>query len=139
MKPGKMRRIYLREAAIMLAAARLVARLVPVARLLVWAKRDLPRVRRFARHEVGWIVWAVETQGDRHRFKVPALPRALAAHQMLRRRNISSRLSLQIAGDRGGSITHAWVEVGTDVVVGEADNANFRGLQSAGGTRARPQ
>jgi hypothetical protein len=25
------------------------------------------------------------------------------------------------------------------VVVGEADSANFRGLQSAGGTRARPQ
>ena len=58
--------------------------------------------------------------GDRQRRSTIArsealcLPRALAAHSMLRRRGIASRVCLGVAREQGNVIAHAWVEVGGD-------------------------
>ena len=107
-----MRRVYLREAAVMLVLARLAVRLVPPARIFAWAKRPPRRIHRFAVDEVSWISWAVESLGARPWMNALCLPRALAAHAMLRRRGIASRLCLGVAREGSELAAHAWVEIG---------------------------
>src|ERR1041384_7784190 len=97
MQVKTMRGGYLREAAVMLVLARLAVRFVPPARIFAWANRPPRRIHRFAVDEVGWISWAVENLGTRPWMNALCLPRALAAHAMLRRRGIASRLCLGVA------------------------------------------
>ena len=52
MTPRTMRRVYLREAAVMLVLARLAVRLVPTAHIFAWADRSPRRIRRFATDEI---------------------------------------------------------------------------------------
>jgi hypothetical protein len=130
MKIATMRRVYRREAAVMLVLARLAVRFVPPARLFAWANRPPRRIRRFAVDEAGWVAWAVEELGART--NAPVLPRALAAHAMLRRRGIASRLCLGVARDNGELATHAWVEIGQDKIVGGAEAARFTRLAEFG-------
>jgi Transglutaminase-like superfamily len=136
MKAETTRRLYLREGATTLVAVRLAMRFVPSAWILAWAGRPPRRVRRFAGHEVGWVTWAIETLGDKPSWKGLSLPRALAAHWMLRRRGILSRLCLGVAEDGEALATYAWVEVGGDVVVGGAETTRFKRLAAYGGERA---
>src|ERR1700686_4440532 len=63
MKAKTMRRIYLREAAVMLVLARLAVRFIPPARVFAWANRPPPRIRRFAGDQGSWISWSVEDLG----------------------------------------------------------------------------
>jgi hypothetical protein len=133
MKARTRRRVYLREAAIMLILARLAVRFVSPARVFAWAKRPPQRIRRFAVDEVGWITWAVENIGARPWMNALCLPHALAAHAMLRRRGIASRLCLGIASEGGELAAHAWVEVGNDKIVGGADADAFTRLAEFGG------
>src|SRR6185437_6833547 len=79
MKARTARRIYLREAAIMLVVARLALRLLPPARVFAWAGRPPRRVRRFATDETAWVTWAVDDIGSRRWMNALCLPRALGA------------------------------------------------------------
>jgi hypothetical protein len=132
MKVKTLRRIYLREAAIMLIAARLAVHFVPPARLFAWANRPPRRINRFATDEAGWIAWAVENLGARPWMNALCLPRALAAHAMLRRRGIASRLCLGVARDGGKLAAHAWVEIGDDKIVGGSEAGDFTRLAAFG-------
>src|SRR5436190_621169 len=136
MKAKKMRRLYLREATIVLVGARLALALLPAARVLAWAGRAPGRIRRFAGDEVGWVAWAVEALGDKPWMQAPCLARALAAQSMLRRRGISSRICLGVAGDGEALAAHAWVEVGGAVVVGGAKASRFTRLATLAGEGA---
>jgi hypothetical protein len=136
MTPRAMRRVYLREAAVMLVLARLVVRFVSPARIFAWADRPPRRLRRFATDEIGWVSWAVENLGAKPWMNALCLPRALAAHAMLRRRGIASRLCLGVARERGAAGTlsaHAWVEIGDDKIVGGAEADAFTRLATFGG------
>jgi Transglutaminase-like superfamily len=133
MTPRTMRRAYLREAAVMLVLARLAVRFVPAARIFAWADRPPRRIRRFAVDEIGWVSWAVENLGAKPRMNALCLPRALAAHAMLRRRGIASRLCLGVARERGALGAHAWVEIGDDKIVGGAEADGFTRLAAFGG------
>jgi hypothetical protein len=133
MTPRTMRRVYLREAAVMLVLARLAVRFVPAARIFAWADRPPRRIRRFATDEIAWISWAVENLGGRSWMNALCLPRALAAHTMLRRRGIASRLCLGVARDREALSAHAWVEIGNDKIVGGSEADGFTRLASFGG------
>jgi hypothetical protein len=133
MKLNTMRRVYLREAAIMLVLARLAVRFVPPARLFAWANRPPRRAQRFAVDEANWISWAVEDFGGRAWMNALCLPRALAAHAMLRRRGIASRLCLGVVREGGELSAHAWVEVGNDKLVGGAEADGFTRLAEYGG------
>jgi hypothetical protein len=135
MKAGTMRRVYLREAAVTLLVARLAVRFAPPARIFAWANRPPRRVHRFAVDEVSWISWAVENLGARSWMNALCLPRALAAHAMLRRRGISSRLCLGVARAGGKLSAHAWVEVGNDKIVGAIEAEAFTRLAEFGGVR----
>jgi Transglutaminase-like superfamily len=133
MTPRTMRRVYLREAAVMLVLARLAVRFVPPARIFAWADRPPRRIRRFATDEIDWVSWAVENLGAKPWMKALCLPRALAAHAMLRRRGIVSRVCLGVARERGTLCAHAWVEIGTDKIVGGAEAGGFTRLATFGG------
>jgi hypothetical protein len=132
MKTATMRRVYLREAAVMLVLARLAVRIIPPARIFAWADRRPRRIRRFAAEEARWVCWAVEECGAR--MNVLCLPRALAAQAMLRRRGIVSRLCLGVAREGEAFAAHAWIEIGKDKVVGAAEADGFTPLAAYGGT-----
>jgi len=131
MKAKTMRRVYLREAAFMLVLARLAVRIVSPARLFAWADRPPRRRRRFAAEEARWVGWAIERLAARDAMNVEGLPRALAAHAMLRRRGLASRLCLGVARDGGEVSAQAWIELGGDTVVGGAEG--FTRLAAFGG------
>jgi hypothetical protein len=133
MTPRTMRRAYLREAAVMLVLARLAVRFVPAARIFAWADRPPRRIRRFAVDEIGWVSWAVENLGAKPWMNALCLPCALAAHAMLRRRGIASRICLGVARERGALSAHAWVEIGDDKIVGGAEADGFARLATFGG------
>ncbi len=116
----------------MLVLARLAVRLVAPARLFAWANRPPRRIRRFAGEEASWIAWAVEDVGARVWMNASCLPRALAAHAMLRRRGIASRLCLGVARAGDALAAHAWVEIGADKIVGAAEAAAFTRLAAFG-------
>lgn len=134
MKASTRRRIYLREATIMLVLAQLAVKILPPARLLAWFGRAPQRLSRFASGEAGWVCWAVETAGAWT--NALCLPRALAAQTMLRRRGIASRLCLGVAREGGALRAHAWVEVEGRTMVGGAEAARFTRLAEFGGERA---
>ena len=131
MKAKTMRRVYLREAAFMLVLARLAVRIVSPARLFAWADRPPRRRRRFAAEEARWVGWAIERLAAGDAMNVEGLPRALAAHAMLRRRGLASRLCLGVARDGGEVSAQAWIELGGDTVVGGAEG--FTRLAAFGG------
>jgi hypothetical protein len=133
MKLKTIRRVYLREAAVMIILARLAVRVFPPARIFSWADRPPRRINRFAGDEVNWIAWAVETAAVKPWINALCLPRALAAHAMLRRRGIASRLCLGVARKESGLVAHAWVEVGKQKInVGSAE-AGYARLAEFGG------
>jgi hypothetical protein len=133
MKLTTIRRVYLREAVVMLVLARLAVRFVSPARVFAWASRPPRRISRFAVDEAGWVAWAIEDLSARSWMHAPSLPRALAAHAMLRRRGIASRLCLGVAREVGGLATRAWVEVGKDTIVGGSEAGEFTRLAEFGG------
>jgi hypothetical protein len=134
MKVGTMRRLYLREAAVMLVLARLAVRFISPAHVLAWASRPIRRIYRFAGDEARWIAWAVEDIGGRPWMNAPCLPRALAAHAMLHRRGIASRLCLGVARHGDELAAHAWVEIGADKIVGGAAADGLTRLAAFGAT-----
>jgi hypothetical protein len=133
MTPRTMRGVYLREAAVMLVLARLAVRFVPTARIFAWADRAPRRIRRFAVDEIAWVAWAIEILGTKPWINALCLPRALAAHAMLRRRGIASRLCLGVARERDALSAHAWVEIGGDKIVGGAEADGFTPIATFGG------
>lgn len=132
MKVRTMRRVYLREAAVRLVLAKLAVRFVTPVRLFAWASRPPRRICRFAADEAKWVSWAVEYLGARSWMNALCLPRALAAHAMLRRRGIASRLCLGVARENGALAAHAWVEIGNDKIVGGAEAERFTRLAEFG-------
>jgi hypothetical protein len=134
MKVTTIRRVYLREAAVMLVLTQLAVRFVSPARLFAWANRPPRRIHRFASDEIGWIAWAIESLGAPRWTHSLSLPRALAAHAMLRRRGIASRLCLGVARDGDDLATHAWIEIGKERVVGGSEADRFTCLAEFGGT-----
>lgn len=134
MTPRTMRRLYLREAGIMLVLARLAVRFIPSARLFAWAGRPIRHIRRFSGDEAQWIAWAVGQRGSARDTNALCLPRALAAHAMLRRRGIQNRLCLGVARTGDVIAAHAWIEIGGQAIVGGEEARGFTRLAAFGGT-----
>jgi hypothetical protein len=136
MKRRTIRRAYLREAFLAIVMAQLAVRFIPPARVFAWVNRPLRRLNRFAADDATWVSWAVETVGAKSRVSALCLPRALAAHAMLRRRGIASRLCLGVARDGQDLAAHAWVEVGGREIVLNPETARFSRLAEFGGAQA---
>lgn len=134
MTPRTKRRVYLREAAVMLVLARLAVRLLPPEHVFRWADRPMNRVCRFAADEANWIGWAIRNAATVPGMRASCLPQALAAHAMLRRRDIPSRLCLGVARSDGAVAAHAWIDAGDRTIVGGEEAGNFTRLAVFGGT-----
>ena len=133
MKLKTIRRTYLREAFITVILARLAVRFIRPARVFAWANRPPRHINRFAVDDVSWILWSVESVGAKLWMNALCLPRALAAHAMLRRRGIASHLCLGVAREGCDLTAHAWVEVGENKVVSDPDIGRFKRLAEFGG------
>ncbi|MGA8969101.1 MAG: lasso peptide biosynthesis B2 protein [Pseudolabrys sp.] len=133
MKLKTVRRAYLREAFVAIVLARLAVRFIPSAPIFRWADRPPRRINRFAVDQVSWVSWAVESVGTKSLMNALCLPRALAAHAMLRRRGIASRLCLGVARDGHDLAAHAWVEVGENKIISGSEIGRFTRLAEFGG------
>ena len=110
-------------------------RFLPPAWLIAWADRPTRRIRRFAADETHWVAWAVEHVGALPGMDAVCLPRALAAHAMLRRRGIASRLCLGVARHGRELAAHAWIEVGETKIIGADEAADLTRLAAFGGAK----
>lgn len=133
MKAKTLRRVYLREAAVTLFMARIAVRVIPAAQVFAWANRPPRRILRFAADEIRWVFWAIDAAAEKSRSETLCLPRALAAHSMLRRRGVTSRVCLGVAHEQGKLAAHAWVEVGKDRIVASPGAGAFTRLAEFGG------
>lgn len=132
MKLPARRRLYLREAFVMFVFARLAVRLIAPARIFAWVDRPLRRTSRFSGNEIGWINWAVDTIAAKSARNDLCLPRALAAHAMLRRRGIASRLCLAVAREQRELAGHAWIEAGDGTIIGDTGGDRFTRIAEFG-------
>ena len=132
MKLRTRRRLYLREAFVMFIFARLAVRLIAPARIFAWVDRPPRRTSRFSGDEVGWINWAVDMVSANSPRNDLCLPRALAAHAMLRRRGIASRLCLAVAREQQELAGHAWVEVDDHTIIGDTGGNRFTRIAEFG-------
>ena len=135
MKLAAIRRVYLREAFVAIILARMAVRFISPARVFAWANRAPRRINRFAANEANWISWAVEQIAAKPWVNALCLPRALAAHAMLRRRGIASRFCIGVARQDQALVAHAWVEIGEGDVVVDRDTGRFTPLAQFGGAR----
>jgi hypothetical protein len=133
MKLTTLRRAYQREAFVAIVLARVVVRFVPPARIFSWADRSPQRINRFAGDEASWVLWAVESISARPWMNALCLPRAMAAHAMLRRRGIASRLCLGVARQGQALVAHAWVEIGENKTASDPEVGRFTRLAQFGG------
>ena len=120
-----LRQKYLREAVLNLLVAKVAVRCLPSEKVVSWASRPPPRTRRFSSWEINWISWAVKTASRKSIAHAVCLPQAVAAQRMLRRRGIDSKICLGVAKQGVELIAHAWVEAGSNVVIGDAERRRF--------------
>jgi len=117
-------RMLVAEAAILLFAASLLIRLVP---LRLWRSslgHRHPTVR--ASRDTAWrsvrtVIRAINRAADCSPIRMVCLPRAMVAQWMLARRGVSPQLVLGVAppeGARTAHALHAWVEVDGRIVMG---------------------
>jgi len=132
MKLATRRRLYLREAFVMFALARLAVRLITPAQIFAWVDRPLRRTNRFSSDEVAWINWAVDRTVVKSSRDNLCLPRALAAHAMLRRRGIANRLCLAVAREQQALAGHAWVELDDHTIIGDTGGDRFTRIAEFG-------
>ena len=132
MKLRTRRRRYLREAFVTFAFARLAVRLVAPSRIFAWVDRPPRYTSRFSGDEARWINWAIETITAKSRANDLCLPRALAAHAMLRRRGIASRLCLAVAREQRELAGHAWIEVDGHTIIGDTGGDRFTRIAEFG-------
>ena len=132
MKLRTRQRLYLREAFVSFLLARLAVRMIAPARIFAWVDRPLRRTSRFSDDEVGWINWAVDTIAEKSSGNNLCLPHALAAHAMLRRRGIASRLCLAVAREQQELAGHAWIEVDDHTIIGDAGDGRFTRIAEFG-------
>lgn len=116
------RRMLLAEATFCLLVARLVLIIVPFPRLMRMITRPIRRgeIHGTARVEQrNQVRQAIYTMRLRMQDQTTCLHRAIAAQFMLRRRGISSTIYFGAIRQPGeGLTTHAWVQDGTEGVVG---------------------
>jgi hypothetical protein len=132
MKLKTIRRKYIAEAAAVLAITGLAVRFLPAGSVFAWARRPPRRIERFRGNEIECVCWAIETAGGTRWMKTPGLTRALAAQMMLRRRGIASRLCLGVARQNDVVIAHAWIEIGSEVIVGGPGARRFTKIAEFG-------
>lgn len=125
-------KMLLIEAALCLAAARLVIVLVPFRHVAPWLQRA-PHSPDCDADTVQAVREAVTVAARNVPWNAVCLPQAMAAKAMLARRGQGSALHLGAGkADDGGLLAHAWLVAGGKVVVGEEGIAGMAPLARFG-------
>ena len=133
---SRQERALLLESSFWLLAARVAVpwfefrRIARVLRLVEGDAPDtLPRQEGLTPQQVAWAVEAVAGHAP---WASTCLMRALAGHVLLRRRGISSVLTLGVAttGTSGTIVAHAWLRCGESVLIGGRGTHHFAPLAS---------
>jgi hypothetical protein len=101
----------LAEAALLLPALDVAARVVPPARLLAWASRRPPCAKgTLSEPAIRRIVWIVGIASNHHLVHMRCLARSLTLARVLGRRGIATEIRLGVRRQDGHLRAHAWVE-----------------------------
>ena len=130
------------EAVLLLLLARMLVARIPMRRwrdrvdtALATAAPDAPIPERPLRRarDLCRIVHKVALRAP---FRAVCLPQAMAAHWMLHRRGIPSRLVFGARRNAGAGLEfHAWLRAGGEIVLGGEERASWRCFESGGGPR----
>ncbi|MFN0182029.1 MAG: lasso peptide biosynthesis B2 protein [Gemmatimonadales bacterium] len=119
---------HLAEAVVALSAAGVLLKVLSFQRLSRRLGHHMakapPTADRSALRTAKAIRWAVTAAADRMPWKPVCLPRAVAAHWMLRRRGLASTLYLGLDASKNYD-AHAWVRFGRIVVTGGPGEERF--------------
>jgi hypothetical protein len=75
------------------------------------------------------MAWAVEAMGNRLFPRNPCLTNAIVVHVLLRRSGCHSKLRIGVKKDSERTLrAHAWVEIGSVIVIGGAESAEYLAL-----------
>lgn len=137
----KARQFLALEALLFMAVARLLLALVPVPRLMGWLSRPLAgrvTVAQADRHRaVVAVQGAILVIWRRGWLRDRCFHRAIAAHLMLRRRNIATRFHYGAATlPERGLTGHVWLTAGPQTVVGAEQAGHYRHLWEWGQNEA---
>lgn len=127
-------RFLLAEAWIQLGAARFVLLTTPFRRIAPRLGRQEPALPAAAAEgsaspRATRIAWAVETMSRHTPWESACLVQAIAGKYMLRRRRLTSRLVLGTRKDeRDQLLAHAWLSVGSRIILGGAGHETFTAL-----------
>lgn len=115
----------------MIGIVRLGLWLVPFDTLRRWVERTARERATAGRASEEQIVWAVARASHYVPGAHSCLPRALAAHVLLRREGHPSDLRIGVALDEHKKLqAHAWVESRGKVVIGDTDLTRYTPLPS---------
>lgn len=132
MRPSVRRRKYIREAVAAIVVARIAFLILPARRLLDWTSRPPAPINRFAIAEIDRVTLAIKHASGLRWVGITQLPCIAAAQWMLQRRGIASCICLGVAAEAGGPVPRAWLEVGSQIVLGDAGASRFVRLQAFG-------
>lgn len=124
------------KAAILLGSIRLGLRPVPLRtlrRILARLTNTPIPLRNPKRFSVKNVVWSVETAGRLMPWARTCLTQALAAQVLLLRRGYPAKLHIGVVkGDEDQFLAHAWVESGSEVVIGGHEFERYTPLAAWG-------
>jgi Transglutaminase-like superfamily len=115
------------EAWLMLFAARLALRRIPLAKLVEWLKSPAP-IRNVTAAELtaGRIRWAILVVVTRNPGSYVCFPQSLAAYAMLWRRGIPSVLHYGVNRSPDNELrAHTWLKLGEMTVIGGEEAPDF--------------
>ncbi|URD61589.1 lasso peptide biosynthesis B2 protein [Sphingomonas sp. KRR8] len=108
------------EAVLMLAGASIAIRVLPFRRLIPLMGRGVPPPKPVPA-DPGLVRVAVKRASARLPWKTVCFQEGLAAHWMMRRRGLDSRLHYGIRPGAARLSAHVWIEVANVIVLGEEE------------------
>ena len=107
---------------LLLLAARVALRCVPVRRIIAWKQRPVTpdvKLNPMRESEQRQLVrWAVLVAVRYSPLEFVCFPQCLAASALLRGRGIKSRLHYGVTREQDKLVTHTWLEAGGETLIG---------------------
>ena len=124
--------MLLAEAFLLMAAARIALRKVPLERIVKWLERPTPRREPSNADEIALRVqWAIRAVVRRMPGAFVCFPQSLAAYSMLHRRGVAGVLNYGVNRSPENELrAHTWLNVGNFTVVGGESAPEFTLLRT---------
>ncbi len=122
----------LAEAFLLMAAARIALRKIPLEKIVKWLERPMPsKASRNAGETALRVQWAIQAIVRRTHGAFVCFPQSLAAYAMLRRRGVAGVLNYGVNRSPENELrAHTWLNVGDFTVVGGESAPEFTLLRT---------